>query len=474
MIYSIRRFLLLNLLISITLTTIISTLGALYLDKRDIQNYFDKQLIQMALTFQALIAQDLSDDSIDKVQAQVDGIPNLMSRYMSQHGVEDIVELNSNIQYQVWKGDRLILHSPNSLDIPLSASPFGISFKEYSNTQWRVFSLYNPETDYHVLVAQRYELWQHLQTNIAKDDAFIVLTIYPLLGVIIWLIVSWGLRPIRKIAYFVSHRDPQNLHRFEIKTVPTELQPLIDELNYLFNRLEQAFEREKRFTADAAHELKTPLTILKTHAQLALNSTNEQQRQQALNNLLAGVNRSAHIIDQLLLLSRSEPEAQRNIPVTIFDLKKVLVDTISALSGLALDKNIELEFRSPVEGPVWLEGREITIQVLIRNLIDNAIRYTPENGKVISTLKVTDKATILRVIDTGPGIAPELHKQVFSRFYRVLGTKSTGSGLGLAIVQQIADLHGAKIKLKSPLYTGGGLAFSVIFYHQLTLPVPQH
>jgi len=208
----------------------------------------------------------------------------------------------------------------------------------------------------------------------------------------------------------------------------------------LFLKLHEALEREKRFAADAAHELRTPLAALKTQAQVALFAKEDSERKDTIRNIISGVNRSAHVVQQLLTMSRLVPGASGMGDVSDVNLSNLAAEIIGEHVPAADKKNIELEMSSEPEN-IHLKCNAASLSILLRNLIDNAIRYSNEDGKVRVEVLKEAKKTILRVTDNGPGIPAELRARVFERFFRVLGHKTTGSGLGLAIVQQIAELH---------------------------------
>ncbi len=227
----------------------------------------------------------------------------------------------------------------------------------------------------------------------------------------------------------------------------------------MFIKLQEAFVREKRFASDAAHELKTPLAALKIQAQVALNTENIEELRSALKNIVKGVDRSTHIINQLLTLSRALPEA--SIKKELVSLNKEASIIIAESLLFAKQKNIEIELIAP-DRIQYIEGNPITIGVLIRNLVDNAIRYTPNNGLVQVLIEEKGSNVILKVVDTGKGIPEQFREKVFDRFFRVLGTEETGCGLGLSIVKQIAQHHDAEIKVSTPP-SGIGLEIAVIF-----------
>lgn len=224
--------------------------------------------------------------------------------------------------------------------------------------------------------------------------------------------------------------------------------------------LHETFEREKRFAADAAHELRTPLAALKAHAQVALRATSAEERNEALRNVMLGVDRSTHVIQQLLILSQMVPEATQGELLAIH-LDKLAAEVIADLAPTAIEKHTEIELIAPPEISSF-QGFPMAITILIRNVVDNAIRYTPEGSSIQVIIRETATTIDLQVIDNGPGIPAELRKHVFERFFRVIGNKAPGSGLGLSIVEQIAELHGAKIVLDVPV-SGKGLQVNVFF-----------
>jgi two-component system sensor histidine kinase QseC len=217
--------------------------------------------------------------------------------------------------------------------------------------------------------------------------------------------------------------------------------------------LREGFEKEKRFTADAAHELRTPLAALSAQIQVALREETPEGRNRALLKVLAGVNRSTHVIQQLLTLSRMDPEASIQDPQAV-NLAQQAAEVAAQLAPEAIAKNIELELLNP-DSKASIMGNPTAIHILLRNLVDNAIRYSPENSFVKINIEENNNEVILTVMDNGPGIPEELRERVFERFFRVSGTKTTGSGLGLGIVMQIVKLHKAKIELLTPAHSHG-------------------
>jgi two-component system, OmpR family, sensor histidine kinase QseC len=459
---SIRNFLLINLLLTITITTTFAAIGNYYLDQADIKRHLDSLLSQSTLSFEALLGDNLNERNLSHIQKSLDQIPVTAQRFFEKiENTYPNYDYEDKYQFQVWNHEgKLILHSANSPTIPLSHGKIGFSDHYIDNVPWRVFSSYNSNLKINIVVAERYDIRNELAHQITKDDIIIMLITYILSGALIWIIIGRGLNTVKRVAYEVSHRAPSFLEPVELD-IPTEIKPLVDELNRLFLRLQSAFDREKRFTGDAAHELRTPLAALKTQAQIALRATDDKERLAILRNLINGVDRCAYVVQQLLTLTQLTPEATQFHELADVNLPALTEEVIAQLVPSALDKKIDISLNSKPDD-IILTGNSTALSILIRNLVDNAIRYTPEGGEIQVSLDETSSAVILRVIDNGPGIPPEFRSRVFERFFRILGNKAPGSGLGLAIVQQIAKLHHAEVNLGTP-ENGFGLEVEVKF-----------
>jgi two-component system sensor histidine kinase QseC len=464
MMLSIRKFLLVNILVAIILITALSALGDYYLSQADVRAHMDALLEQMGVTFAVVVSNNIDKTNYQKIEQELDLIQN-DSRYL--FFLTDIKSRNvlfnqGKYYFQLWddKGN-LLLYSVKANRVNLDIAPIGLSDLSINGTEWRIFKIHDAQKQINFVVGERYDIRNQLLHRIAENNFYIMLLTYPISGLLIWIIVGWGFKSLRRITNEVSNRAPSYLEPVDLHEVPLEIKPLIKELNSLFERLHEAFEREKRFAADAAHELRTPLAALKTQAQVVTKTTDENERKILLDNLIHGVDRIVHIVQQLLTLSRLVPEAASVYDVVEVNLAKLSAEIIAQLVPMALEKNIEIELEAP-DSAVIIKGNLTGLSILIRNLVDNAIRYTPENGNVRVEIEPTFDQAILRVIDTGPGIPEELRSRVFERFYRVIGNNASGSGLGLAIVQQITQLHQATIKLKVPK-SGRGLQFEVYF-----------
>lgn len=459
---SIRKFLLFNLLLAITITTTLTAIGNYYLDQKDIQDHLDTLMAVSALSYQALLGDDLHQRPLVKIQEALETIPQKVDNFYQKRFLNDEPPENymDKFNFQVWtNGGNLLLHSSTAPKIPLASDVDGFSDKKIADQDWRVFTTYNAKAGVRTVLAERYDTRNELGHRIAQDDLYIMLLTFPLSGLLIWIIIGRGLDSLDKVAEEVANRAPSHLEPVDLQEVPEEIKPVIDELNKLFFRLKEGFEREKRFAADAAHELRTPLAALKTQAQVALHTNNIEEKNQALQKLIASVNRSTHVVQQLLTMSRLVPEAAHMDGMDEVNLSRLARETLAMLAPSAVEKQIDLEFETNAES-LTIHGNSTALGILIRNLVDNAIRYCNENGHIVVRLSKQQHEMMFEVCDNGPGIPAELRARVFERFFRILGNKSPGSGLGLGIVQQICQLHNGRVELDAPT-TGTGLIVRV-------------
>jgi two-component system sensor histidine kinase QseC len=461
---SIRKFLLLNLLLAITVTTIITSIGNYYVDQEEIHHNMDNLLSQAGLAFEAFIdSKNIKASELRNIQARINAIPQQTENFFQDQSpsrYEGIYQ--DRYQFQLWNMQgKLLLRSQKAPTISLASSKEGFEDKKIDHAIWRSFTIRDVKSNLIFVVAEHYNNRNQLARRIMKDDFYVMMLIYPLSGLLIWLIIGRGLSSIRRFANEVAQRAADRLDPIDFKVVPDEMIPLVDELNKLFLRLKQAFDREQRFAADAAHELRTPLAALKTQAQVALRAPNANERHNHLQQVILGVDRCTHVIQQLLTLCRMNPETVTLDDLTEVELPKIAAEVIAQLAPQAIAKHIEIELDAKMPNCV-ITGNATGIYALIRNLVDNAIRYTSEKGAIKVIIENKTKQILLRVIDNGPGIPAELRSRVFERFFRILGTNTQGSGLGLAIVLQIAKLHGGNVTLSVP-ESGKGLEVSVSF-----------
>lgn len=313
---------------------------------------------------------------------------------------------------------------------------------------------------------QRLERYKRLERHVNKELAEHLLKTMltpllfglPILGAWIWFATRRGFRPLDQIATELSCRTPERLDPLTPETAPREIRPLIEAINGLFARLADSLEAERRFTADAAHELRTPLAAIVTQAQVAARARDAAERDHALGQLAAGAQRARHLVEQLLTLARLDPAA--DLPMSEVRLDRLAAEVCADHGPAAVEKNIALELEAPQA--VTLTGNEAMLRVLLRNLLDNAIRYTPAGGKVGVGVTARGRQIELSIADDGPGIPPDQRAQALRRLHRLAGQDIEGCGLGLSIVARIAELHRARLEMGEGL-EGRGLGITVTF-----------
>ncbi|MGE5467552.1 MAG: sensor histidine kinase N-terminal domain-containing protein [Ignavibacteria bacterium] len=279
--------------------------------------------------------------------------------------------------------------------------------------------------------------------------------IIPLAVILVYLGLSRGIAPLNRLQARIRSRRPGDLSPIPIRGVPEELRPVIVALNEMMERLEENLQAQQRFIADAAHQLKTPLTGLKMQTELALEETDPAQLHEFVERIASGTERAVHLATQLLVLARAEASHEKVHSVEPIDLEVLAKQVTEEWVPRAMSAGIDLGF----EGTGWplaIDGVPLLLRELLKNVVDNAIKYTPRGGKVTVRARAEARA-VLEVEDNGIGIPAPERDRVFERFYRVLGNEADGSGLGLPIVKEIADLHRAEVELLTPEHPPGTL-----------------
>jgi two-component system OmpR family sensor kinase/two-component system sensor histidine kinase QseC len=321
---------------------------------------------------------------------------------------------------------------------------------------WRVYGLQT--NDGLIEIAQPLRVREALARGAALRIGIPLLLLIPVLFVAIVWIVGGSLRPLQRAAAEVQQRDQHSLKPLTDSALPDEIRPLISELNRLLSRLDAAFAAQRAFVADAAHELRSPLTAVRLQLQLLDRAPDEPSRLDARAKLGAAVERAQHLIEQLLTLARNEPRGVSE-EAKLLPLEAPVSNAIADCHALAVTRGIDLSLQA--EPNVCVRGQAEAVRMLARNLVDNAVRYTPPGGRVQVRIREQPHGPLLEVSDTGPGIPAEDRERAFDRFYRRENSLEGGSGLGLAIVKAIAERHGARVKLDEA--PGGGLKVGVEF-----------
>ena len=364
---------------------------------------------------------------------------------------------DSDFVIQIWDpfGARVYLSRPG---LPLiNRATLGFDDVTLQGAQWRVYSLQT--IDGVIQVAQPWRVREQLAGQAALRVALPLLLLLPLMAAAVTWIVGRSLRPLRRVTAEVQQRDGQSLSPIAVPDLPREVAPLIAELNRMLSRLAEAFDAQRAFVADAAHELRSPLTALKLQLQLLERAPDDAARDEARGKLSAAIERSINLVEQMLTLARNESEGSRP-QLQPLSLQAVVRLGISDTQMLADVRGTEVSLHAP--HPVTVLGDGDALRVLVRNRLDNAIRYAPANGSVQAQVWAEPAGGArLEVDDSGAGIPEAERERTFDRFYRRDGSPEGGSGLGLAIVKAIAARHSATVTLgESPL---GGLRVTVAF-----------
>ncbi len=432
---SIRARLLASILATLAFGALVMGVAAYRNVLRETEALFDYQLRQMALSLR---------DQGEIAPAQAGAL----------------ADADFDFVVQIWTVDgRSIYASRAHTDLPARAV-LGFADVAVQGKTWRTFSVATP--DRVIQVAQPQQIRQRLAAEAALRSVLPLLAMAPLMAAAVWWLVALAFRPLQRVAGSVRTRDAESLAPLSLNGLPDEVTPLVQALNALLQRLATAFGAQRAFVADAAHELRSPLTALRLQIGRLHRSPDEAARAAALDALSAGVERAIRLVEQLLTLARSEPGTPVASRETI-DLAELVRQAVADTVPFAVSRDIEFELDAG-DG-VSIAGDRAALSALVRNLADNAVRYAPPGARVQVRVGLDDGAPALWVDDAGPGIPPADREHVFDRFYRREaggeGEAEQGSGLGLAIVRSVAERHGAKVTLAdSPL---GGLRVAVRF-----------
>jgi two-component system OmpR family sensor kinase len=417
---SIRRRLLVALLGALLAAGVVAAIATYASARGEVDTLLDEELRQIALSL--------------RDHAQID-----LQRL--ERASDDPAQ---RVLVQIWDPAFERPYSSRAIDPLPRLSAEGFATVEHDGRSWRVYATRSGKQA--VQVAQPTALRAELAARSAGRLLLPVVIVLPFLALLGWWVVGRGLAPLAVVAQTLSQRDPTSLQPIAVDGLPIEVQPLVESLNTLLQRLDQSFDTQRRFAADAAHELRTPLTALTLQIQLAARAESVEERAIALDRMEQGVRRATRLVQQLLTMARLEPEASQK-PAMPTSLAAVATAVVDELRPLAAQKSIVLDV--DVQTPAWVLGQDDALRILLTNLVDNAIRYTPPRGRVnVSVQCVADTVQVI-VRDTGPGIPADERERVFDRFYRGRDASAGGSGLGLAIVRQIAGLHGGSVTLSA-------------------------
>ena len=352
---------------------------------------------------------------------------------------------------QIWRADGVMLYrSPQGRLLP-PQTVIGFSDTVAGGEPYRIYALRTATQV--VQVAQQTEARGRMAGQLALRAVLPVALLAPVLMLIVWWVVGRAIGPIERVRRQVAARRPDDLAPLPTAGLPAEVRPLVGEMNGLLTRLSAAWDALTHFTADAAHELRSPLAALRLQAQSLQRAPDDATRAIATERLLAGIDRATRLVEQLLALARQEG-AGEGAELVSLDLTALARNALADAEPEAARHAIALTLDAPT-AHVVLRADEAALAVLLRNLLGNALRHTPPRGQVRVGVREEASVIDLTVEDSGPGIAPDERARVLDRFYRVPGTPGHGSGLGLAIVRAIAERHGAALTLDASPTLGG-------------------
>ncbi|KAB7767059.1 sensor histidine kinase [Xanthomonas maliensis] len=449
---SIRRALLLSLTGVLSLLIALAALFSYHAGLQEAGEMFDARLVQSARVLLSLVDDplgDLSEHPGDPIvlhgwHGRAEGVGEALA-FTDGHAYE------TKLAFQVWspKG-QLLLRSDSAPLARLAPLRAGYTDATVDGMTWRVFTLRSTQGRW-FQSAERSDIRAELAEDIAMGTLLPLLLALPLMAVLIWLVVSWATRSLVRVSDQIGQRDPERMSPLEFANLPAEVHGLVRAVNGLLQRLDAALARERRFIADAAHELRTPISALKVHAANLRQARGDQERSESQQHLDGSVSRVERLVAQLLALSRAD-QSLRVVPALPLDLDALVRVEVEELRPLSHARQQTL---TTTLAGAQVRGDEHALALLIRSLLENAVYYTPRAGRIAVSTHASADAVEIVIADSGTGIPEEARERVFLRFHRELGSGVEGSGLGLAIAKEVASAHGGRIVLEQSRELGG-------------------
>ncbi|MGI0116451.1 ATP-binding protein [Zooshikella sp. RANM57] len=454
---SIRLFLFSGVLGLVLFSTLISLIISYRNSHHEIEELFDAQLAEQARVLLPVVEyfyaqqQALSSNNTDKTKSD-SGVFPFANQVLSKSGHQIVneplghrYEKKIAFQFLTHQG-ALLLHSASVPEQPFVEPQPGYINVHYQGHQWRCFLLQNPQTQRWLLVAERDDVRGELIEEVVEQGIMPMVLLIPLLCFLLWQVLHHGLAPLQHLAEVIASRSPDNLDPVQGILRRREIQPIILALNQLFLRLQQALDREKQFTSEAAHELRTPLAVLGLYAQNALQAKDAGTRDSALHKLILGIERCSRLVQQLLTQARVDNVQQ--LTFESVSLNKLIRETIAERMPLALAKQQQVVFNDHHQSVV-IKGQSTWLSILVSNLLDNAIHYSPVASEIDVELTEQNGVIVLQVQDSGPGVTDDDLQKLTTRFYRGNASGALGAGLGLAIVERVVALHHGYLYFKN-------------------------
>ncbi|MCD8340269.1 MAG: ATP-binding protein [Burkholderiales bacterium] len=443
--YSIKIRLVSSLLLVLALTTLCAGIGTYFSVQYEVDKLLDDSLKQVALSLRTYRFQDILRFN------------------------RNLISNNQNVVIQIFdpiSGLRFLSRDMEYLPVP---DRVGFSDILLDGKPWRVYTTQNPQGQI-IEATQPTSIRSEMAMQAAKPIMIPLLILLPIVGFLISVIVTQGFSSLSRTAEAIARRSPTSLTPLSLKGLPIEIAPMVTALNELLARLGESISAQKRFASDAAHELRTPLTAIQLQIQLAERAKTDEMRQKAMERLKEGVKRATRLVTQLLTMARLDPD-NSNKPMLPVDLNQLNKSIAEDLSLIAME-NKHIDLKAVDVAPAVVMGNEDALRLVVTNLCDNAIRYTPENGHIELSAWIEGDNAVLQVADDGPGISESEKERIFERFYRAEGTQTIpGTGIGLAIVRRVAELHGGRPSVHTGL-NGKGAAFRITIPTSPKIPEP--
>lgn len=425
--YSLRLHLLSLISIPIILAGCLVGAFALWSAYHEISEVYDAQLSHAAKVLLQLTEHEVREHESYEIELGAER-PGISHRY------------EKNISFRIWKGDHLVTESQNAVEFADVNAPLGFSDQKIGDVRWRFFVFVDDHAGITVEVAERYKIRAELILQILFSFFAPALVFIPLLLLLVWWGTTRSLQPLLAVSEAVDKRDAGDLRPIDAARIPKEIMPLMRALNRLLQRLEVSLQCEREFTDNAAHELRTPLAVMKMQTQVLLKKAGDVPAcREGLDNLEAAIDRASHLVTQLLSFARMQSS---DLEFRDLDFSQLVENIVGEYSAIAAEKKQQYDIN--IASGVRVHGNEDALAIMVRNLVDNAVKFTPGEGRINICLK-EDGA--LLVADSGPGIPDNEKKKVLERFTRGSKTQEMGSGLGLAMVKWTCDLHKAELSL---------------------------
>ena len=446
---SLRARLLLLLFSSVLITACIQSFIAYRTSLDETNEIFDYQMQQMALSLRSGL--------------NIDGY-NTGFRQDEDEGFEFIVQVSAS-------DGKVLFQSSSSTPLP-KRDGTGFNLFDARGTTYKLYSL--RYGNHLIQIAQDRAARRSLARNLAFRTTVPIIIMVTLLLFMVWWVVTSSLAPVNRVQQQIATRKAESLDEVDTTGLPNEVRPLVEELNLLLRRMRHAFDAQKNFVADAAHELRSPLAALKLQVEQLRRSNNDKDREVAVQRLGSGIDRATRLMEQLMVLARQQANADLHSEARPVEINRLCLLAFNDVYPLAQQKHMDMGLMQSDE--CYVMGQEEALRIMLRNILDNSIKYSPERSKIDFRVEPSARSVRLVIEDDGPGIPQSDLERVMDRFYRIPGNPVSGSGLGLSIVQAIADLHAAKIELVKSAALGG-LQVTVTFeaYRMASsYPSPHH